>query len=359
MDARDKEPSPASDDESPRARRIRRTITVLLVLAAAWRFMPTPSPFVQGRPELVGELHLVDAALAPLDARQAPRWGRPAWRDPLEDSRSYVDPETHLRLASLERIGAITAVDSVSGLQVAVSGDGALLALVRGDCVVLVQDGVERSLDAPPGSRARSVALTPDGARVVVGLESGELVEASTAPGSSARVTGRIDGPALAVATASDGACAVAGPQGVWRLWSGSLERLAQPFASFWDGGEATAIAVRYTKVVLGAPDGTVATLAADDPFGREVSGPAEPPVTALAWSTDGGATGLLACEDGTIRLWAEWPGRAIDVLRLPAGLHAVALGLTPDGSRGACVTSDRSVWRFRVDPIGPAGAGR
>ncbi|MFN3627796.1 MAG: TIR domain-containing protein, partial [Parvibaculum sp.] len=228
--------------------------------------------------------------------------------------------------------------------RVAYSSTGAIVMTASKNGAVRVWDvasGAETIHFEAPRQRLSSAALSPDGARVVVGSEGDHAAHVFDV--RTGRELGRLEGHEHLVSSAAfspDGARILTGSyEGTALLWDATEGREARRYD---DAGThfVAAFSVDGSRILAGTTEG-VAVLR-DSATGRIVQRfEGHPgPVTAVAITRDG-ARVLTGSVDGIVRLWDVNSGRVLRLLDDDAEGVVTSVGFAADGSRVIVAVQD------------------
>ena len=223
----------------------------------------------------------------------------------------------------------------------------ALAAVAREDGGLGVVDTatMQPIRDLPPGSPARALAATSDGATLVVGDDAGKLRWLNVADGADRGIVGGHQGAVLDVATIADGSLAfTAGADGTVRQWARPAPRV------LLDGH------TQGVKLGASAADGQWFATTGDDRTVRIWNGAGQPQRTigphpqalsALAISADG--RGLAAGDAvGGVSIWNPQDGAAQGAMLVHQGAVR-AIAPERDGSALWTAGADGTIKRTKL----------
>lgn len=200
--------------------------------------------------------------------------------------------------------------------------------------------GLLRMFTSHSGFRIRSIAVMPDGRRVVSGEDGGGLKVLSLVTGTEERALAGHVKKVTAVAVTPDGRRAVSASRDrtlkVWSLDTGAEERTLAGHAG---AVNAVALTPDGRRAVSGSADGTLKIWDLETGAVERTLAGHRAVVSTLALTRDGRRI-VSAASDDTIRVWAVETGMEERVFTVNAALMN-AVAVTPDGRRVVAGSGD------------------
>ena len=251
--------------------------------------------------------------------------------------------------------------DSV--LSVAVSPDGGRIVSGSDDSTVRIWDAQTGEPIGQPlqghTDRVLSVAVSPDGGRIVSGSadRTVRIWDAQTGEPIGQPLQGHTD-RVLSVAVSPDGGRIVSGSaDSTVRIWDAQTgEPIGQPLQGHTDSVLSVAVSPDGGRIVSGSADRTVRIWDAQtgEPIGQPLQGHTDR-VWSVAVSPDGGRI-VSGSADSTVRIWDAQTGEPIGQPLQGHTSSVWSVAVSPDGGRIVSGSADSTVriWDAQTgEPIG------